>query len=194
MRKIEFVLIIMIIIGLALTLLLIPGGSIIFGLSSGLLAMLYYPLGFMVYSDIPIKGVFKKSSYSHTNTRRIFGSVVVGIVLSIIIIGCLFRINIYPGDQIMLRMGLSLLTIGLVVTLILYFQRNKDVFYKQILIRILIIGAIGITLVFIPTDFLIDVRFRDRPEAAKLLKKMKKDPQNKELKEEWRKLNSKETN
>lgn len=157
----------------------LPGASVLLIVSLNALAVLYY-MGFLLFNEIEFKSIFKKESYEHISKKRLFGSIIVGILLSIILVGILFKLQFYPGAKVMLQDGLTGLAIATIVALI-YYYKNKSTFYKRVLKRIAIIGIFGLVLNFTPSTSLVDLYYSDSPEYAEILKKVLKNPKDKEL-------------
>ena len=157
----------------------LPGASVLLIVSLNALAVLYY-MGFLLFNEIEFKSIFKKESYEHISKKRLFGSIIVGILLSIIHVGILFKLQFNPGAKVMLQDGLTGLAIATIVALI-YYYKNKSTFYKRVLKRIAIIGIFGLVLNFTPSTSLVDLYYSDSPEYAEILKKVLKNPKDKEL-------------
>lgn len=180
MRKIELIIGLSSILSLVLNLLLVPGGGVLTVLTLSIYSMFYFALSFVLLNNIGLKSAFKKESYKGISTVRIIGSVATGIVLSITIIGILFKFQSYPGANLELINGLAGMIIVLIVTQIRYIKtRNK--FYIHVFKRLLIVGGFGLILILMPNGKLIDIKYRNHPEYAKALKNVTADPFNKDF-------------
>ena len=91
--------------------------------------------GFALFNSIPLKKIFRKESYQSLSPAKIIGTVVLGLSLSEIVIGILFKVQDYEGSAIQLISGLFFLTIILIISVIRY-RKNKSGFYKNIFKRI----------------------------------------------------------
>ncbi len=139
-------------------------GSILFLiLSINTLAILYFCLSFALFNNIKFKNIFKKSSYVNVSKRRIIFSIFSGISLSIALIGVLFKIQDYPGADLLLVLGLFA---SISITIIALWKNNKvkGNFYFNILKRTAIISLIIITLMKIPLKNLLNWQYPNDPE------------------------------
>jgi hypothetical protein len=182
MKIFERVMGILIVIGLALSFNLIPGGSILIVFPGMILACLYFYLGFALFNNVSLKGLFKKTTYKELSTKRILGSVGIGTGLSIAIIGIMFKIQHWPSASLFLGTGLVISFIGLIIVTI-KFIKTKDKFYLKLISRIAIIGVFGFFLFIIPDIFLVKIKFRNHPEYINAYEKYIQNPQDPELKE-----------
>lgn len=172
----------LIIISIVLKLLNISGNGILFTLSTLFLMSLYFYLGFAMFNDITFKGIFKQQSYKEISTLRIIGSIVAGIGLSILLTGILFRLQHWPGANFQLLIGLIFSGIILIIVLIKYLK-EKSLFYKRVLSRLIIIGGFGLILFYI-SDYSIDkIRYRNYPDYVKALEDLEQNPDNREFRE-----------
>jgi hypothetical protein len=189
MKKIEFVLGLIAIIGVSLKLLNISGGAFLIVITFSALSIFYY-LSFAFFNNIKFKEIFKSSAYKDTNAKKIIGAVVLGLSLSAIIMGILFKLQFWSGGSNQLEVGLVALGIISVITIIFYY-RNKINYYKMIFIRIGVIGGLGLIVYLIPSDTLVDIYYGDKPAYAELYKRVLADPYNKELNEELYQMSQK---
>jgi hypothetical protein len=165
-------------LGILMRIFLIPGGGFIIGISLSTLAILYYPLGIFSLNAIPIHKVFKKQTYKELTATRIIGTVLGGIVFSILIVGIMFRMLIIPGDYFMLGTGLSAGLIFLIVFLILYLKKRENQFLRTMMIRTIIILAISGFLISIPTLNFVKFFYRDKPDHIEYFEKEGRFPSN----------------
>ncbi len=183
MKKAELYLLFTVFIGIILKIFEVPGNTILIILSLSSLSIIYFYFGILLFNDIRLKDIFKKISYKKTTAKSIIGSIGLGIALSTIVIGILFKIEIWPGSNNLLKPGLYLLSTILVVTFAINRGRESN-FYKRIYSRGIIIGILGLVMYLIPFDVLIDLYYNDKPEVAEIMKEVMKDPQNQELQDE----------
>jgi hypothetical protein len=133
--KTEKIIAIILVIGLILRFFHIPGGSIFTILSMSILSLLYFPFGFYFLSDKKI------------DNRTIAFSVLSGMVLSIALLGALFKIMHWPGASFMLVFGLA----GCIpVAILSYLNHTKPkseelvLYYKNVFVRVLIVIILGL--------------------------------------------------
>ena len=136
MKTTEKILGIIIVLSLVLKIFNIPGNSVLFVFSVSFLVMIYFYLGFALFNEIPLKGIFKKKSYENIHGLRIIGAVFSGMSLSMILAGILFKIQHWPGENTQLASGLVLSAIIILVALSKYIKR-KGPFYRRIAHQIL---------------------------------------------------------
>lgn len=188
MKKLETILGLSVLIAIVLKINLLPFGSILLMLSILILAIIYYPLGFALFNEIRLTQIFKKTSYKGLTALRIIGSILAGSSFSLICAGVLFKLNFWSGAQNILFLGLISTLIILILVLIKYFK-TKSNFYKQLLIRILIIGGIGLITNLVSDLTIIKIQYRNHPDYIKAYELYKSNPQdellNKNLKLEY---------
>ena len=124
-----------------------PGGSILGTISLTLLACFYFLFGFAFFNKIRLKNIFSKDSYKEISVLRIIGSIGFGWGLSTVCMGILFKMMHWPGGNIQLGVGLTQIFVITIIALIKFFQSKND-FYKNVLLRIAIIGGFGLIFFF----------------------------------------------
>lgn len=185
MKITEFVLAILGVSALVLSLIGIPGGNILAILSITLLAFLYFYLAFALFNGIRLRNIFKKESYKGVSAIRIGGTILSGFILSLALIGILFRCMMWPGASVMLIVSTSAILVLATISAIKYLGK-KEVFYRNMLIRSIVIG-LPVVLLYFNSSAIRNVRYRDNPELLQAIEKAEQDPENKEL---WRKVDS----
>lgn len=171
----------MAIIGILLKIFLVTGGTLFIGLSLSALACIYYPLGFFFFNSIKATKIFKKEAYKGMSILRGIGSVFVGLILSITLVGILFKILDLEGSGFMLLTGLSCMSVCVSVLLIKYFRNRKVVFYRNMVFRTVSVWVISLILFLTPGTTLVKFFYRDNPEYVKAYIEASKNPENKEL-------------
>jgi hypothetical protein len=122
MKKIEFIISVFSIIALGLNLFLIPGGAILTILALSALSVFYLYLSFVLFNDINLTKIFRKDSYKGKHPMNFVGAIVSGYVLSMTIIGILFKFQLYPGATFILEVSLAGLLILTIIGAIKYFK------------------------------------------------------------------------
>ncbi|MDT8374318.1 MAG: hypothetical protein RQ737_10095 [Bacteroidales bacterium] len=151
MKKLEMILIIGVVVGLLMALFDIPLSSLIVSLFFLVLALLYFYLGFALFNGIRFRGIFKAESYKGLGPWRIAVAIGTGLALSDLTVGFLFTILNYP-------MAESLLTFGLVLTAIMLLlaairnAKEKDRFYRNIILRCAVFIIIGTVFLLLSAD------------------------------------------
>ena len=170
----------LIFVSLILKLALITGGSILFVLSILVLSLIYYPFGFAFFNQVILRRIFKKESYKGISVLRIIGAIGVGMALSAICIGTLFKIQEWPGANTNLKAGLISSILILIISIYKYLK-FKALYYKRILIRLIIIGVFGLILLYTSNLNLVKIQFRNHPQYIRAYELYLNDPKDKAL-------------
>src|SRR5258706_11537060 len=99
MKIIERASLIISLVGFLLKLLLIRTGNPTLIISASLLSFIYFYFGFALLNNIGFRAMFKKASYANISIGRILGAIGVGLFLSIVLIGILFKLQIWNGSN-----------------------------------------------------------------------------------------------
>ena len=159
----------------------LPFASELISLFTILLVCIYFNFSFALLNGISFRNMFKKESYKGISTWRIIGTIGAGFALSITIIGILFVYQRWPFGYINLQNGLVMLGIVLIV-IVLKKSLSFHEIYTYILVRIGIVGLIGLCLLCIPTETLFEMKCHNCSEAyMEAEKALMKDPDNREL-------------
>lgn len=180
MKKAELYLVGITIVALILKIFRIPGNSILLILSLSALSSMYFYFGILLFNGIRLREIFKKDSYLNLSKKRLIGSLVLGISLSILVIGILFKIELWPRANNMLLPGLFLLVI-ILITLFYFNGKNKSPFGTRVHKRIIVVATSSVLFYLIPSDLLIDLYHRNNPEIIMLIKESNRNPGDKEI-------------
>ncbi|PXY02437.1 hypothetical protein DF185_07245 [Marinifilum breve] len=148
------------------------------------LALLYMYLSFALFNKIPFTRILKKEAYLNVSKLRIFGTVLTGMVLSLSLIGMLFKLQLYPMAEVNLLTGILGLLIATIVSIVKY-SIGKDKFYFEILKRIILVGVFGFLFIITPKESILEIRHRKHPEYIEAVKNAWADPDNQAL---WKKV------
>ena len=123
--------------GILLRLLHFPGGNMILILTIGILSMIYFPFGIYFLSG---------KTFQQQNVGLSIG---VGMALSILVVGILFKLMHWPGALAMLIVGLAgVIPLFFVVRMLrnrnTYEERND--YYGQLFLRLSIGVIVGLCL------------------------------------------------
>lgn len=162
----------------------VPFGGVISALGFTSLALLYMYLSFALFNKIPFTRILKKEAYLNVSKLRIFGTVLTGMVLSLSLIGMLFKLQLYPMAEVNLLTGILGLLIATIVSIVKY-SIGKDKFYFEILKRIILVGVFGFLFIITPKESILEIRHRKHPEYVEAVKKAWADPDNQDL---WKKV------
>jgi len=181
MIKLEKIIGITALVGLILKyLLLISGVGIFITLSLVILADLYFLFGVALFNQIEFKQILKSDSYKEINKEQIIGSIGVGIALSMIFVGALFKLNHWPDSMVLLIIGTFISLVAAIVFIIKHFK-TKENYYIRVLKRIAIIGTFGLILMCISNLTIARIQLRNNVDYMKAYEEYQKDPKNMEL-------------
>lgn len=175
MKKVEKLLPILILSSIALQALNIQGSGVVLVIVLSLAAMLYAYLGFAIFNQIGLRQIFRKKSYESINAMRILGAITVGFTLSMILIGLLFKIMLWPGSGPMLIASTIPFMIIMIVSLIRY-SRDQSSYYTFILKRLGIFGALALFFYLLPSEKWIAFRYKEYPNYVEAYKKAAANP------------------
>lgn len=173
MKKVEIIIAIVIVAGLLMKYFHIAGASVVLILSIIILSIMYYAMSFAYFNGRSIKSVMKSQSGKRLKPFSTIFAFIHGWGLSILLIGILFYIQIWPGFNIMFLTGFIVTGIGAIAFMV----TKKDKIFQTIL-RTGLIGGLGLFLYLYPVRNYIDFVLSDNPEYATLLKKVYANPDN----------------
>jgi hypothetical protein len=180
MKKAEIIIAIICIVAIVMNLLLVPGATIATVLSLSTLSCMYMYFSFALFNGIRLRNITKKESYKGISKPRIIGAVGAGLALALTIIGIMCIMQSYPGASFNLGEGLVALSIISVVGVVRYLK-TKSSYYTGIFKRVIIIGAFGLTLLYLPRTTIIDFKYRNHPGFRDALKNVIANPDNEKL-------------
>ncbi len=183
MKWLEICLGISILITMALSILLFPRFQFLFILSVGITANIYFLLSFALFNNVQINRIFIGGFLQGLSQLRLIGAILTGFVLSIVCVGIIFKFQSYPQPNFILSVGIIGLFISLIVSII-KFKKTNSSFYKNVVIRIALYSILGLTLLIIPREKMIEIKYRKYPGYIEAVKKSMADPDNKDL---WKK-------
>ena len=153
MKKVEIIGGIAFVIGLAMKYLLIPGGRVLFILSSLLLIIVYSFLGIFIFLNINKNDWFNRDAYKNISQMRIVGAILSGIAMSIMILS--MNLSFSGLGRVISFLGLIPLGIIFVISVVKFFQ-TKSEYYSRIMIRL---GITAVSYVLITTAIRIFIFF-----------------------------------
>jgi hypothetical protein len=177
MKKTEIILIGIFIIGVLLMLFSFPGQGILMVLGLGILAIIYTFFGFALLNNIRLRNIFKKDNYQDISTARILGSIIAGLSLAIALNGILFKLMFWPASNLLLIDGIVFLMIITIVGAIKY-TKNKSAFYPKLFKRTITISMLALFLLLLPSEKLVNIKYRNNPKYAKALLDSWANPEN----------------
>ncbi len=180
MKIVEPILGIVAVLSMILNLVDVPATRSILVFSLTILSLIYFYLSFALFNGIRLREIFKKKSYIEISTLKIIVAIFTGIVLSIVTMGLLFKYQEYPGGTQFIVIGLAGLIVIFTIAIVKY-KKTKSEYYLKILSRAIFYGVIGLSLILIPKETWLELRFKNHPEYIDIQKKSWADPENREL-------------
>ena len=149
MKKIEVILIIGAVIGLLLAIFHVPLSPLIVSLFFVSLGLLYFYLGFALFNGIHLRRIFDPESYKGIGSWRLVIAAGTGLALSMLTIEFMFTVLNYPMPKTLLQAGLVSTTVVLVLAIVKN-AKEKNMFYRNIILRCLIFIVIAVIFLVIP--------------------------------------------
>ena len=148
MKKLEILLIAGAVIGLLMVLFNVPMHTLVVTLFFLALGILYYCLGFALFNGIRFRDMLKADSYKGIGVWRIVIAIGTGMAISWLTIGFMFSILTYPMTRTFLIAGAAFAAIMIVPTIIKN-AKDKNPFYRKIILRCLVFIIIGVIFLFL---------------------------------------------
>lgn len=184
MKKGEVVLLILFVLAIVGNMIRFAGSGIGLFAIAMILSAFYFLFGFAIFNGIGFRGIFKRVAYKDIGALKIIASVVLGFFMSHLTLGILFRYQLWEGGGLMLVSSLSFLGFVLIGAMVGFFTKKKD-FYKRIIVRIVLLGGLGLISFMISPSKLVEIYYRDDPAFVELYKKHLADRQNEALYQEF---------
>jgi hypothetical protein len=161
MKLFEKILLVLCLLSMVMMFSQLPGGSWMFMLAGTLLACIYFPFGFLFFSGVGIRQLFK-GGLKNVNRGTAIAGIFTGLGLANICIGIVFRFLHFPGANQMLLIGILSAVIMVVVCGINYAKTHAKEFSLS-LSRLVVFIVIGITLLFTSSRTLLNLQYRNHP-------------------------------
>jgi len=186
MRKMElYIFPIIAIIGILIYFFDWPYGNELIILSLFGLSCLYFYFGFALFNTISFRRIFKKESYSNISALRIIGAIAAGFSISIVLLGVLFKIFRWPFGNQLLIIGVNFLNVVFIIGFVKIIKEQQP-FYKRLMTRVVLYAVLGYLFLFLPTYTFLELKYKNHPDYIEAVKKIHKDPENRELQKEAR--------
>ena len=186
MKHFEKILVVGIVLALILKFNQYEGSDLLLLWSLTILAGIYYPLGFLLFNQIRLRNIFKKSSYRDVSSGQIVVAVVAGLGLANVCIGVLFKLLVFPGSHNLIIAGLVIMMISMVVAVIRirkYDDRNAPMISR----RLVIAGVLGLVALLIPHLTIVKFQYRNYPRYIEAYERADANPKDKTLQKEKQK-------
>jgi len=134
MRTIEKLFGAIVLNGLLFLILNFPGGAILLIFSLSVLSFLYFPLGFYILRD------------KDTKQQNLGLSILSGLALGQVATGIMFSLLDFPGQEIMLPIGLVAILITLIAVFLLKRKATEELktYYRNLLIRVAVWSMLAV--------------------------------------------------
>lgn len=182
MQRVEKIYLVVITLAILLRLFNIPGAGGLLTLSMMTFSLFYLGLSTFLFNGLSLEDISKGFSKTAISIKRVLGSVIIGLSLSTLVLGVLFKIMLWPGAIGMLFFGTRLAFVPLIICIIKYFP-ERNIFYLNAIKRVSVALIIGLFLFYLPNEYLWNVYYKDFPEHIETLKKLRQNPNDPELNE-----------
>ena len=180
MKLLEKILGFVIIISISLHFMLLPWMAIVTILCCLMLSCLYFYLSFFLLNNSGFKKTFKKKSYEDLTTLKTATSILLGIGYSIIPMGVLFKLLMWPGSKVMLLLGIifsTLVFLGIIISDIIY-KKNLT---KSVIVRFTILISFGLSSYIISDVYIVKSKYREYPKYVNAYVNYLENPENDSL-------------
>jgi len=159
MKLFELIMAVLILVALAMKLSLFEGGGFLSTIFLLIMANFYFLFSFLLFNNIELKNIFKKSAYQNTTPKRIIFSIAVGIILSILLNTLLFKVQHWEGGKLMFTFSIFFSVIFVALSAI-YYIKKQDKFFENILLRLVVVAF-----ALIAVNYFIEFPLTPSPEA-----------------------------
>ena len=180
LRKAEIILCAAVAVAVLLRMALVSGSTSFLVSMLMTLAFVYFYFGFLLFTGISFKEMFRRASYEKIAGMRIVGAILSGFALSIVCVAVLFKLLSWPGDTFDLALGLVSCAIVLVTCFMKMNGRHAG-YYKPLAARMIIACALCACLLAVPRKAYLEFMQRDNPAYVKAVEEVWKDPTNASL-------------
>lgn len=177
LRKVEIILCVAVAVAVLLRMALVSGSTSFLITMLMTLTFVYFYLGFLLFTGVSFKGMFRKASYEGIAGSRIAGAVFSGFALATVCVGVLFKLLSWPGSAIDLAVGLVLCAVILVISFMKIGGKYSG-YYKPLVVRMLIACVLSAGLLSMPQKAYLEFMQRDNPAYVRAVEEMWKDPTN----------------
>jgi hypothetical protein len=171
MKKTEIILVILVVLALTMNYHKIPFNGLLSVLSVSALAVYYYPIFPLVMTGNSLKTLFSGAKSKSLLLLAFF----TGIGLSTLLVGLLFKIQLWPMANGLLAVGLFSTAILMAVNAV-RFKKTGERLFKGLLIRCAVTFFVGSLAYLIPNDTLLEHHFGDNPEYMDAYKDWAENP------------------
>lgn len=168
MRVFELILLFAITLGLIMYLTFADGGGYVLTLSMGILSAFYFWFGFAFFNNMPLQAAMKKEVIRSVSPKYLIVAIFCGVNLATLILGILFALMGWPGDGLLLVVGM--IPAVFFICYGFYSQQNLPKgYYFRLISRNTVFLFFGILMYFSPL-FIHSIRYKNYPEALEAYK------------------------
>ena len=154
-----------IVIGLILKLFFLPGVSALLVLSISITSLFYLALSFLIY----------KEPNQKTNWKRVLLSIGSGWLISMVLLGILFKVQVWPGSATQFIGGVGGLVIISIIAFIKY-RNGRGVFFKNLMTRAIGFALAGMLFYSPAYNLYENAQFRHSPDLLQAIKSNREHP------------------
>lgn len=181
MKKTELILILLIAVGILMKVFHLPGSGMLLTLSLSTMALFYWFALFPLSYNESLKEAYEKHLKVNKKYVRFGGTFFTSYIFSMVILGILFKIQLWKSADILLTIGLIASVIILVISAVKFLKKKED-YYLNIFKRVLSWGLVGFILFNIPSLDLVKFYHRNAsPEYIKAYEEYLEHPDSMEL-------------
>ncbi len=175
MRKFETIFLLAIVLGLLLKFTHLPGASILIVVCFSVLAVFYQYFSFAFLHKVPLKLAFKKESYPPQRGKTLPLSIFSGIALSVSAVALMFKLQHWPGANVLLMVGIfaNALSFGFAA----FLRKQNDLpMLNKTLVRNGLATAFCLVFFIFGTAILLDFNYRNHPDYIQATKDLQASP------------------
>ena len=148
MKKTELILIALALLALVLVKIDMTGAILIILFTYMLLSVFYFLFGFALFNGIDYKDILVADTYKNIPSWKIILGIVMGWLSSIMIGGILFKVQQYPGAELMLIVSLFPLAIMHLIAYFTFHPGTSDLIRLKLFWRNYIMLVLGFVVWF----------------------------------------------
>lgn len=177
MKKIEFILIAVALLCVAVLLTDHWTGVLIAPTGITLLAVFYFMSGFFLFCGLSFSAVFHNFSYTRHSAHDLLFAAAGGIAVAFLLVGIQSKLMLWSFSDLLLKY--TFITVAaLCISALIIYKRLSPLLFKRVMLRVGIYTGIGLTLYSISGPTLIAHYFRNDIEIAQTRHALWIDPYN----------------
>ncbi|MEQ9217848.1 MAG: hypothetical protein RLO17_07400 [Cyclobacteriaceae bacterium] len=137
-----------------------------------------------------MRKIFKRDSYEELSVLRLVGAFGGGVIFSILSVGMLFKLLQLPGSDVMLIVGLYSGSLFLLIILIKLFMNRETTFYRDMVVRSLLILSLSGILYSVSGLTLVKIFYRNHSKYIQAYERAANNPADMELQQKAEEIRS----